>query len=161
MKKLLTVLLSANSLLLPLSAAHAAPTVLTNYAQVVTALKQGHLVRGVFTLDHCKLVASKSGEKQADFNGDFIGMDFSKFSNTHWTIDGKAKNGVVSTLTEVSKFENYNYRSFTYKAFEDNTAELTITIAKQPAGEIVKSSSFVCAMGQDTEQNGAVFYTVS
>ena len=83
------------------------------------------------------------------------------FSNTHSNIDGKPKNGVVTSMTEISKFENYNYRSYTAKAFDDNSAELTMTIAKLKTGEMVKTSSFLCSMGKDTDLSGVVFYAVS
>jgi hypothetical protein len=164
MKKLLAIILTTSIPLITFcSAANAAPTVLSNYTQVVDALKHGNNVRAIYTLDNCKLVSSKlnSGKKSDNASGDFVGIDYSMFSNTHWTFDGKAKNGIVTSLTEVSKFENYNYRSYTSKAFEDNTAELTMTIAKQPSGEMVKSSTFICTLGKDTSQSGAVFYAVS
>jgi len=56
------------------SAVEAAPVLLKNYSEIVTALKHGQNVRAVVTLDNCKLSDSKSNDgSKNNLNGGLIG----------------------------------------------------------------------------------------
>lgn len=159
MNKFITVVLTSACLsTLAMTSAIAEPIVLKSHDQILAALKSGHAVRAVFNFDDCKLL-SKSGTGNADddFNGDFIGMDFATFSNTHWTADGKAKKGIVSTQTAVAKFENYNFRTFAAKVFEDNTTEFMLTIADSNTHQLIKSYTWNCKVGGLEDHSGSVF----
>lgn len=158
MKKISALVL----LTLPLLAANtqAAPRILSDYTQVLSALKHGHHVRGIVTLDNCTLTDARTTDGHEEFKGDFIGMAFDKFSNTHWTVKGKASKGVVTSTTEIAKHEHYNYRTQVMKVFEDNTAEYTWAIGEVKSGDVLKSWTWTCQIGsaKNKDTAGSLFF---
>ena len=160
MKKISAIILIGLSL--ATSTTQAATRVLNNYQQVLTALKYGYHVRGVVTLDNCTLTDARTTDGHEEFKGDFIGMEFSTFSNTHFTVKGKPIHGVVTSSTEVAKHERYNYRTQVMKVFEDNTAEYTWAIGEVKSGDVLKSWTWTCQLGtvKNKDNTAAIFYAI-
>lgn len=159
MKKLTALILAAS---MPCLAMAGNRVMLENYTSLENALKTGHHVRAVVNFDDCKVIDSKTNgsKKEWDSKGDFIGMEMGTFSNTHWTSDGKTKNGVVASMTEVAKFENYNFRSYTLKAFTDNTSEFVFTIADAKTKDLIETYTFSCKMSDSKSSGGTSFYAI-
>lgn len=162
MNKVTLLILSATiPLLIMPNPIFAAPVILKNYHEIISALKHGQNVRAVVSNDNCKLSDSQGGTY--DSKGDFNGVEFNTFSNTHWAVNHTPKNGVVTSRTETAKFESYNYRTHTYKVFEDNTGEYTFTVSENPSKKLIVSYTWTCKIDPVDlgDKQSMVFYATN
>jgi hypothetical protein len=162
MKKVtLVFLVNSIALLSITSTTQASPVLLKNYKEIVSALKHGQNVRAVIENDNCQLTESHGDVH--DSKGDFSGVEFNTFSNTHWAANNVPKNGIVTSRTEVAKFESYNYRTHTYKVFDDNTGEYTFTLSENPSKKLIESYTWTCKIDSADlgDKQSMVFYATN
>lgn len=159
MKKILTTLFP---LTLLITTAHASPSTLTTYDQLLQALHQGENVRAIINLDKCTNKSkTKTAAENPDVTGAFTRMDFKLFSYYKIPVDKQTMRYTIatsySTLTE-HRTLGLVYGYARLRVFDDGSAEFHVANYDPKTFEQKAEMNFICHLSNGVEDNGVALY---
>ena len=157
MKKITVCLLAA--IILP-GLASASITRLSSYAELLSALKNGHRVSAVADNSKCKLSnvakpAAKRKQDDPDLNM-VVGLSFNSNFFIMYRDEDDSRNYLAttaaSTVGETGTGPKIRYRRI--RVFDDSSAELYVYMSQFKTGNPLTSTTTTCVISNGHDQNG-------
>lgn len=129
----------------------------TDFASLMTALKEGKEVRAVFHYAQCRLVVDGKESKSPDAIG---GMTIGTFEYFAASAIGNAKAFVTTSETVLISHPSrgYVYNYVKLKVYEDNAVDIVARYLDPATFAVVMDEIFHARMSTSTENRGAYFF---
>lgn len=139
----------------------AAPTLLTNFQQLVNALEQGMDVKAIIYLERCQL-NTHATVKLADGNlkGSSTRFNFSSYLHDKVRFHGKLMDSVTTSATAFNEYltERFLQNYSRLRIFENNSARLYIASYDPVTYEKKLSVDWMCQISNGQDNNAIMLF---
>jgi hypothetical protein len=152
-KKIYGLMLTVFMLSVSTTAFAAAYKNLSNYPELLTALKNGHGVRAIIQIN--------TTPNDIESKHDVIGaMNFTQFNKYPIVTNGQVKNGIATSINMLVQHKKYGfvYDYVRLRVFEDNSAELFSAFLNPKTYAQLQSITFYFQLNDKKAKNKIVLY---